>query len=340
MKPITKTAALAVILSAFCAGLSANAQKTNGSHLLNTYKIGSNGTWDYLSTDHQHGRLYVSHGTHVNVLDEKNGDSVGVIANTPGVHGISLVAALNKGYTSNGKAGECTVFDMATLSPTGKIKVGENPDAIFYDDFSKHVFVFNGRSQDVSVIDPAKDIVIATLALGGKPETGVSDGKGMIYVNIEDKNEVVCFSAKDPEVIKRFKLTGGEEPSGLAIDRVTSRLFVGCANKVLLVLDATSGKTVATLPIGDGSDGVVFDPAAKLIYSANGEGTLTIIKEVNPGKFELVQTVKTAVGARTLALDPVSHHIFTPTADYKAASGEGKKRALVDGTFRVMEFGQ
>lgn len=335
-----KSAALAVLIAGFCSSTQAYAQTQSGLKLLNTYKIGSNGGWDYLTTDHEHNRLFISHGTQVNVLNETTGDSLGVISNTLGVHGIALVPSLNKGYTSNGKAGECSVFDMTSLKVTGTIKVGENPDAIFYDDFSKMVYVFNGRSMDVSIIDPAKDIVIATLALGGKPETGVSDGKGMIYVNIEDKNEVVCFSAKNAKVIKRFKLQGAEEPSGLAIDRLTSRLFVGCANKVLLVLDAVSGKTISTLPIGDGSDGVVFDPVAKLIYSANGEGTLTVIKEVSANKFEVVQTLKTAVGARTLALDPINHHIFSPTADYKPGSGEGKKRPLVDGSFRVMEFGK
>lgn len=339
MKTTTKTVALAVLLSGFCAGI-ANAQKKDGLSLLHTYSIGSNAGWDYLSTDHQNNRLYVSHGTQVNVLNESTGDSVGVIPNTPGVHGIALVHGLNKGYTSNGKAGECTVFNMATLAVTGKIKVGENPDAIFYDDFSKYVFVFNGRSADVSIIDPATDMVIVTLPLGGKPETGVSDGKGMIYVNIEDKNEVVAFTAKNSKVIKRFTLEGGEEPSGLAIDRANSRLYVGCANKKLLVLDAVSGKKIAALPIGDGSDGVVFDPAAKMIYSANGEGTLSVIKVVNANKFELIQTLKTAEGARTLALDPVSHHIFSPTANYKPGTGEGKKRPLVEGTFRVMEFGK
>lgn len=339
VKNLNKKIALAVLLYGFCGSIQANAQSKSSIRLIHTHKIGSNAGWDYLSTDHQHNRIYLSHGTHVNVLNETTGDSVGVINNTLGVHGIALVHALNKGYTSNGKAGTCTVFDMQTLKTIGTIKVGENPDAIFFDDWSKNVFVFNGHSMDVSIIDPAKDVVIATIPLGGKPETGISDGKGMIYVNIEDKNEVVCFTAKNAKIIKRFKLQGGEEPSGLAIDRLTSRLFVGCANKVLLVLDAISGKQISSLPIGDGSDGVVFDPATKLIYSANGEGTLSVIKEVTANKFELVQTVKTAAGARTLALDPISHHIFTPTADFKPGTAEGKKRPLVDGTFRVMELG-
>jgi len=340
MKTKNKLLALAILLSGCYGGTAADAQSKAALHLIHTYKMGSNGGWDYLSTDHQNNRLYVSHGTQVNVLNETTGDAVGIISNTPGVHGIALVHSLNKGYTSNGKAGECTVFDMKTLAETSRIKVSENPDAIFYDDWSKHIFVFNGHSMDVSVIDPAKDEVIATLPLGGKPETGVSDGKGLVYVNIEDKNEVVCFSAKDLKVMKRFKLEGGEEPSGLAIDRKNARLYVGCANKVLLVLDAVSGKNISTVPIGDGCDGVVFDAKAKLIYSANGEGTLSIIKAISANKYELLQTLKTAVGARTLALDPISQHLFLPTADFKPGAAEGKKRQLVEGTFRVMEFGK
>ncbi len=339
MKTITKTAALALLLFNFCAGINAGAQTTNAPQLKHTYKVNSNGGWDYLTVDHEHNRLYISHATQVNVLNEKTGDSVGVIANTPGVHGIALVSSLNKGYTSNGKAGECTVFDMKSLSTIGKIKVGENPDAIFYDDFSKKVFVFNGKSMNVSVIDPAKDIVIATLALGGKPETGVSDGKGNIYVNIEDKNEVVCFRAINPEIIKRFKLEGAEEPSGLAIDRINSRLFIGCSNNVLLILDAKTGKKINVLPIGAESDGVVFDPALKLIYSANGEGTLSVIKEISSNDFRPFETVKTAVGARTITLDYTTHHVFLPTADFKPGTAEGKRRSSVPGTFRVLEFG-
>lgn len=335
-----KLFAFLILLTGFQSSEQASAQQKEGLQLLHTYKVSGNGGWDYLSADHQHNRLYVSHGTQVNILNETTGDAAGVILNTPGVHGIALVHTLNKGYISNGKSGECTVFNMASLAVTAKIKVGENPDAIFYDDFSKNIFVFNGHSMDVSIIDPAKDKVIATLPLGGKPETGVSDGKGMIYVNIEDKNEVVCFTAKGGKLVKRFKLPGGEEPSGLAIDRINKRLFVGCANKVLMILDAVSGKKISEVPIGDGSDGVVFDAAFGIIYSANGEGTLSVIKAISANNYVLAETVPTAAGARTLTMDPVTHHIFTPTADYQPGTAEGKKRLLVPDTFRVMEFGK
>lgn len=341
MKTNFRKAVLAILIFNFCAVLQSNAQHKNGSHLKQIIKAGSsNGSWDYLTADPQGNRLYVSHGTQVEVLNEQTGDSVGVITNTPGVHGIVLIPGLKKGYISNGKSGECTVFDTSTLETIKTVKVGLNPDAIFYDDFSKKVYVFNGKSMDVSIIDPATDQVTATLALGGKPETGVSDGKGYIYVNIEDKNEVVCFSAAHAKVIKRFKLEGGEEPSGLAIDRLNARLFVGCANKVLLVLDANTGEKISSLPIGEGSDGVVFDSKLNLIYSANGEGTLSVISEVSANKFQLLENFKTVAGARTIALDPVSHHIFLPTADFKAGPHEGKRAPLIPGTFRILEIAQ
>ena len=333
-----KKAALALLLISFCTGTALFAQTKTGIHLLSSHKVSGDEGWDYLLADHAQNKLYISHGTQVNISNETTGDSIGIVKNTPGVHGIALVSALNKGYTSNGKSGECTVFDLQTNAVLCKIKVGENPDAIFYDDFSKKIFVFNGHSLNASVIDPVKDQVIATIPLRGKPETGVSDGKGKVYVNIEDKNEVVCLDTRNLKVIKRFKLAGDEEPSGLAIDRLTSRLFVGCSNKVLIVLDAITGKQISILPIGEGSDGVVFDPRLKLVYSANGEGTLTVIKEMNANKFEVLENVKTKKGARTIALDEINHHIFLPTADLK--TGEGKKAARIPGTFTVLTFGK
>jgi YVTN family beta-propeller protein len=259
---------------------TAFAQKT-GMHLLQSHKIESNGGWDYLTIDQKHNTLYVSHGNQVNILNKNTGDSSGVIKNTQGVHGIAIASIFGKGYTSNGRTGTCTVFDLATSVVIKEITVGQNPDAIFFDDFSKKVIVFNGRSRDASIIDPQTDGVVATIPLGGKPEAGVSDGNGKIYVNIEDSGEIVCFDASTFKVLSRYKLKGGEEPSGLAIDRTTDRLFAVCANKVMIVLDAKTGRQVSTLPIGDGCDGVVFDPALKTAYSSNGEGTITVVKEIS-----------------------------------------------------------
>ncbi|WEK18635.1 MAG: YncE family protein [Candidatus Pedobacter colombiensis] len=334
-----KKAAITAVLLSLSAAMATQAQTTTGTHLLHTYRIGSDGGWDYLLADPASNNLYVAHGTQVNILNKKTGDSVGVILNTPRVHGIALVPVLNKGYTSNGKSGECTVFNTLTHVITGRVKVGENPDAIIYDDFSKKVIVFNGRSLDASVIDPKTDKVIATVALGGKPEAGVSDGKGNIYVNIETKNQVVRFDATTFKVTGTFNLEGGEEPTGLAIDRTTSRLFVGCSNKTMLILDAGTGKKIAALPIGEESDGIAFDPALKLAYSSNGDGTLTIVKESNANKFTVLENIKTVSGARTITLDPVSHHIFMPVADFKPATEKGKRPTKIPGTFRVLEYG-
>ncbi|GGI23760.1 YncE family protein [Pedobacter mendelii] len=322
------------------AGLSVNAQKKMGLRLLATHIIGASGGWDYLTIDEKNNNLFVSHGSQVNVLNKSTGDSVGVIHNTPGVHGIAIVNALGKGYITNGKSATCTVFDLKNLTVRSQINVGENPDAIFYDDYSKKVFVFNGKSHDATVIDPQTDKVVATISLGGKPEAGVSDGKGKIYVNIEDINEIVCFNSKTFKITTRYKLTGGEEPSGLAIDRATSRLFTVCSNKVMLVLDAKTGKHIAKLPIGDGADGVVFDAATKLAYASNGEGTITVVREVSADKFVVEKTVKSEPGARTVVLDKLTHHLFLPTANFEKSAVEGQRPKMISGTFKVLEFGK
>ena len=335
MKKIFLSAALL-----FSIIISASAQQKPNIHLLATHKIESDGGWDYLTIDQKNNNLYVSHGNQVNILSKNSGDSVGVIHNTLGVHGIVIADLFSKGYTTNGRAGTCTVFDLKNFMVMATIKVGQNPDAAFFDDFSKKVIVFNGKNSDASIIDPATDKVLSTVALGGKPEAGVSDGKGKIYVNIEDTGEIVCFDVNTYKVLSRYKLKGGEEPSGLAIDRSTSRLFTVWANKVMIVLNAKTGKQVATLPIGDGSDGVVFDPATKMAYSSNGDGTITVVKEVSADKFIVQETIKSQVGARTIALDTITHHIFLPTATLEKSTDAAQRPKRVSGTFRVLEFGK
>ncbi|KIA91703.1 hypothetical protein OC25_20285 [Pedobacter kyungheensis] len=320
--------------------LASLAQSKHSISVLATHNINSEGGWDYLSVDNKNNNIFVSHGNQVNVLSLVGGDSVGIIHNTMGVHGITVVNAQGKGYTTNGKAGTCTVFDLKNFMVQGEIKVGSNPDATFYDDFSGKIIVFNGKSHDASIIDPLSDKVVATIPLGGKPEAGVSDGKGKIFVNIEDTGEIVCFDSRTFKVLSRYKLQGGEEPSGLAIDRSTSRLFTVCANKVMLILDAKTGKQVKTIPIGEGCDGVVFDPFSKTIFCANGEGTVTVVKELAADKFVVQQNAKSARGARTIALDPVTHHIFLPTADIKESKDSAGKPQRVPGTFRVLEMGE
>ncbi|MDB5022091.1 MAG: hypothetical protein JWQ28_3218 [Pedobacter sp.] len=323
--------------------LTMNAQQKTGFHILKKHKIGGTGGWDYITVDSQNKRMYVSHATQVHILSI-DGDSIGVIEKTNGVHGIALAKPFGKGYTSNGRDNSCTVFNLKTDKPVGTIAVGSNPDAIFFDQFSKKVFVFNGRSNDATVIDPATDKVLATISIGGKPETGVSDGRGKVYVNSETTNEVVVINAKTFKVEKRFKIIGGDEPSGLAIDPVTNRLFIGCGgNQTFVVMDANTGKNLAKFPIGN-CDGVVFDPALKLAYSSNGEGTLSVIREVNAGKFEFVENIQTERSARTIALDPATHHVFLPAAQTQevapTADNANPRAKIVPGSFHVIEIGK
>jgi len=327
---------LAAGLLASLSGMAQNA----GYSVLKTFHIASAGGWDYITVDPGSNRLYVSHGTQVNILDKATGDSVGVIPGTTGVHGIALVSSLGKGYTSNGRLNTVTVFDLKTAQVLGQINTGQNPDAIFYDDFSKKVITCNGRSQDLSVIDPASGQVVATIPVGGKPETAVSDGAGKIYVNIEDKAQIIAVDAKTFTVLNRWSIAPGESPSGLAIDRVTRRLFAGCDNKILIVLDADNGNVVAKVPIGDGCDGVGFDAGTKRVYSSNGEGTLTVIQENSAANFTVLANVPTKKGARTIAVDGSTHLIYLPTADFEAITPAGQRRPpMIPGSFQVVVVG-
>ena len=315
--------------------MSANAQK-EAYHLENTFHIPSPGRWDYIAVCPSNGFIYVSHTSQVNILNKKTGDSVGVIPNTQGVHGIAFVTSLNKGYTSNGKANTLTVFDLKTNKVTGEIPVGENPDALLYDAFTKMLYVCNGKSNDMTVVDPVQDKVVKTLPLDGKPETAVSDGAGKLFINIEDKSEMVVVNAQNYSIMSHWKLGKGEEPSGLAIDTKTKRLFAGCSNKLLVVLDATNGKVVQQLPIGDGCDGVAFDPGTGLVFSSNGEGTLTVIKEHTASEFNVVGNIKTKRGARTLALDEETHKVYLPTADFEKTNEPKPRPVMIPGSFQVL----
>lgn len=318
---------LGLLILSFSLLFAVKAQQKPSFHLLRSIRVGGASSWDYITVDPDNHRIYVSNGTRVVVLNEQSGDSVSAIP-ANGVHGIALVNSISKGYISNGRSNSCSVFDLKTNKLTGEIKTGDNPDAIFYDEFSKKIFTCNGRSKDATVIDPFTDKVIATIPLGGKPETAVSNGKGLIFVNIEDTNEVVQIAVSTLKVEKRWKLDQGEEPTGLVLDRTTNRLFVGCGNKLMLVLDAANGKTLAKLPIGDGCDGIAFDPSRKLIFASNGgDGTMTVVHESSASKFEIIQTVKTETRARTITADPMNHHVFLP-------SGQAP------GTFHILEIGE
>ncbi len=345
MKQFQKALALAGVVSLILIQpFHISAQQKTGFHVLKDLKIGSPGGWDYITVDGANKKIYASHGSQVIVLSTTTGDSIGVITNTNGVHGIALAKSFGKGYTSNGRDNTCTAFDLKTNKAIAIITAGTNPDAIFYDDFSKKVYAFNGRSQDATVIDPATDKVVATIPLGAKPETGVSDGKGKIFVNAETTNEVAVIDANTYKVLTRYKIEGGEEPTGLDIDRATNRLFIGCGgSKTAVVMDASNGKNLAKFPIG-GCDGVAFDPQLKQAYFSNGEGTMSIIKEVNADKFEFVENVPTEPGARTIAVDLVTNHLFLPTAKMEAvaptAENAHPRPKMIAGTFHIVEVGK
>ncbi|MBS1529007.1 MAG: YncE family protein [Bacteroidetes bacterium] len=330
---------------AACVPLAGRSQTSTGFKVLNDYKISSPGGWDYILVDGANKRVYVSHGMQVNVIST-TGDSLGYIPKTTGVHGIALVHDLNKGFTSNGRANSVTVFDLKTLTRTNDIALPvKNPDAIFYDDFSKKVITCDGGSHDLCFIDPATEKVVATVPLGEKLETAVSDGKGKIFVNGEDNSTVHVVDATTFKEITSYKIDGGSSPSGLDIDRKTNRLFIGCGDsKTMVVMDASNGKTIATFPIGR-TDGLVFDPKLKIAYASNGEGTITAVREVNANKFELIENITTEPGARTIGIDLVTHHLYLPTAKFgpaPAATTENPRPrpSMIPGSFHVIEVGK
>src|SRR5579872_308815 len=272
-----------------------------GYHVINTYKLGGEGGWDYLTMDSSSRRLYISRATHVIVIDADSGKPVGDIPDTPGVHGIALAPELGRGFVSNGREGTVTIFDIETLKPIAKVKVGDNPDAILYDPATKRVFTFNGKSQDSTAIDGAKGTVLGTIKLEGKPEFAASDGKGEIFVNIEDKSQLDAIDPNKLEVKSRWPLAPCQEPSGLSIDRKNRRLFVGCDNKMMAVVDADSGRVLATPAIGEGVDATAFDPETGLAFASCGQdAVLTVVKEESPNKFAVAENVPTKRGARTL----------------------------------------
>jgi YVTN family beta-propeller protein len=316
-----------------------------GYHVVKQFKLGGDGGWDYLTFDAKGDRLFISRSTHVMVVDAEKGTVVGDIPDTQGVHGIALVEDLNKGYTSNGRASTVTVFDLKTLKVLKQIPVGKNPDAILYDPASKRVFTMNGASDDATAIDAQTDTVAGTIPLEGKPEFAVSDERGHVFVNLEDKSAVVELDPSKLSVLARWPIAPGEEPSGLAIDRKHARLFSTGANKTLAVLDASTGKVVTTLPIGGGVDAAGFDPELGLAFSSNGEGTLTVIREDSPDKFTVVENVKTQRGARTLALDAKTHRVYLVTAEFGPPPAPTPERprprpSIVPGSFTLLVVGR
>jgi YVTN family beta-propeller protein len=300
--------------------IAATAQ-TNPSNykIVNKIHLDGDAGWDYLVADDSTGHLFISHGTMVQVVDMPKGELIATIPDTKGVHGIALAHGLNKGYISCGRDSSVTVFDLKTFATIGKIIVtGRNPDAILYEPLYKRIFTFNGGSSNATVIDATTDKVIETIKLEGKPEFSVTDGKGYVFVNIEDKSKINLINAKTLQVEKDWPIAPGEEASGLAIDRENNLLFAVCDNKLMIILDALSGKVVGSLPIGERVDGAAFDPILKCAYSSNGEGTLTVVKEESKESFKVMENFVTQRGARTITVDKKTHHIYLPTAEYDA----------------------
>ena len=316
--------------------LCASCQDKDDYKLVKTYHIKSPGWWDYIAVNNN--KIYVSHGTQVNILDEKTGDSIGIIPNTQGVHGIAFDNELNHGYTSNGGANNVTVFDLTTNAIITQIVSGQNPDAICYDPFSKKIITCNGGSKDLTVIDPVTNKSVATINVGGKPETAVPDDKGKLYVNIEDKNEIAVVDLKKFTVEHHWSIAPGDGPTGLAIDIEAGRLFAGC-DKLLMIIDAANGKIIDKLPIGDGCDGVAFDNKNKMIFTSNGEGNITAIKEKSANEFKVKQTIVTKRGARTITIDPNTHTLYLPTAEFEPLdpkAPQGTRPKMIAGSFQVL----
>jgi YVTN family beta-propeller protein len=306
-------AALALLLGTV-ATLNAQQYKVAG-HI----RLSGDDGWDYLIANASNRRLYVSHGTEVQVVDLDSGKQVASIGGMKRIHGIALADDLNKGFITDGGDNVVVVFDLKSNAVIQKIKAGENPDGMLYEPTKKRIYAFNGHSNSGTVIDAAAEKVIATIPLSGKPEFPATDGKGNVYVNIESKNSLVSLDADGTKVKDEWPLTGCEEPSGLAMDKEGRRLFSVCSNKTMAVTDADSGKQVAKVVIGEDPDAAGYDPETKLVFSSNSDGTLTVVKEENPDKYTVVQNVKTEKRARTMALDPKTHKIYLSCAEFGPA---------------------
>ena len=316
-----------------------------GYKVVNTYKIGGEGSWDYLTADAATRRLYISRATHVIVLDLDSGKTIGDIADTPGVHGIALAPELGRGFISNGRESTVSIFDLKTLATSSKVKVGDNPDAILYDPATKRVFTFNGKSQDSTVIDATNGTVLGTIKLDGRPEFAATDGKGGVWVNIEDKSELVAIDANKLEVKTKWPLAPCTEPSGLSLDKKNRRLFVGCDNKMMAVVNADTGKVLATPAIGDGVDATAFDDESGLAFASCGEGVLTVVREDSADRFSVAENIPTQQGARTLALDSKTHNVYVVTAKFgppPAATVDNPhpRRTILPDSFVVLVLGK
>ena len=337
---ITAFLALSALLTVAAFPAPGGAAGTANYHVTHTFALPGDGGWDYLTYDAPGKRLFISRGTHVMVVDPAAGTVIGDIPETPGVHGIALAQELGKGFTSNGRDNSVTVFDLKTLKQTAKVALdAKNPDAIVYDPASKRVFTGNGGSNNVSAVDATTNAVVGNIALPGRPEFGAA-GNGMVYFNIEDKNQIVAIDARKNTIVNTWPLGTCDGPSGLSMDVAHHRLFSGCSNKVMMVVNSDNGAIVATLPIGQGTDATAFDPGTQLAFSSNGEGTLTVAHEDSPAAITVVQNATTQPGARTLAVDTNTHNVYVVAAQFTLGSpapGQTRpSRTMVPGSFKLL----
>ncbi len=321
------------------------AAQSGDYHLIKKVTLGGDGFWDYLGIDPDGRHLFISHSTHVMVVDADSYQVVGDIPDTQGVHGIAVAPEFGRAFVSDGGASQVTIFDLNTLKTIGTAKTQPGPDGIIYDPGSKRVFTFNGRSSSATAIDAKTGDVAGSIDLGGDPEFAAADGEGHVYNNLEDKSIVLEIDSKNLKILNRWPLAPCESPSGMAIDREHRRLFVGCHNKLMAVMDADSGKVVATVPIGEGVDANRFDPGTQLAFASTGDGHITVAHEDSPDKYTVVGTVDTQRGARTMEVDPKTHNLFTVTAEFgpmptDVKPGERRRPPIVPGSFALLVFGQ
>jgi DNA-binding beta-propeller fold protein YncE len=317
----------------------------SGYRILTRRTLGGEGFWDYLAMDADARRLYISREGHVMVVDADSYKIIGDIPANGVVHGVAVAREFGRGFASEGEAGQVTIFDLRTLKKIGTAKTGRGPDGIIYDPASKRVFAFNGQAGTATAIDAATGKVAGSVDLGGDPEFAAADGKGHVYNNLEDKSEVVQIDSRTLKVLNHWPLAPGSSPTAMAMDGPHRRLFIGCRNKLMIVMDADTGKIVADLPIGKGVDGSRFDPGTQLVFSSNGDGTLTVIHEESPDKYTVVDNITTQRGARTMELDPRTHRVFLVTAELgpqpaPTADDPHPVPSMTPGTFTLLVFGQ
>lgn len=314
-------------------------------HFLKEIPVGGKGGWDYLSVDEAGRQLYVSHGAKVVVIDIDKDTVVGEITNTPGVHGLAPASDLQRGFTSNGRENKASIVDLKTLQTISKVDTGENPDGMLYEPGQQEVYMFNGRGHSATVIDAKSGKVVATVPLGGKPEFAAADPKaGRVYNNLEDKSEVAVIDTKTHTVVTNWPIAPGHEATGMAIDLAHHRLFLGCGNKLMVMMDSLNGKVITTVPIGQGVDANAFDPGTQLAFASCGDGTVTIAHEDAPDKLTVVQTLKTEPRARTMTIDPKTHRIYLASAKFEPApeqtSGGSRQRPrMIPGSFKILVYG-